>query len=115
MNQDYKWKGSTFISIFKKGDARSCHNYRAISLITNTSKILLTIIHKRMENTIERELTDNPAGFRKARRTRHHIANMRWIMGRQLEYGKQVKVMHLIASIMTCCEKRYSRWEYRHL
>jgi len=24
------WKGSTFIPIFKKGDARSCDNYRTI-------------------------------------------------------------------------------------
>src|SRR6218665_354406 len=48
------WKGSTFIPIFKKGDARSCDNYRTIALISHTSKILLKIIHKRMESTIER-------------------------------------------------------------
>src|SRR6218665_265380 len=38
------WKGSTFIPIFKKGDARSCDNYRTIALISHTSKILLKII-----------------------------------------------------------------------
>jgi len=43
-----------------------------------------------MESTIERELPDNQAGFRKARRTQDHIANMRWIMERQLEYGQEV-------------------------
>src|SRR6218665_1128296 len=48
------WKKSTFIPIFKKGDARSCDNYRTIALISHTSKILLKIIHKRMESTIER-------------------------------------------------------------
>src|SRR6218665_1437542 len=84
------WKGSTFIPIFKEGDARSCNNYRAIAIISHTSKILLKIIHERMESTIERELPDNQAGFRKARGTRDHIANMRWIMERQLEYGKEV-------------------------
>src|SRR6218665_2464266 len=67
------WKGSTLIPIFKNGDARSCDNYRTIALISHTSKILLKIIHKRMESTIERELPDNQAGFRKARGTRDHI------------------------------------------
>jgi len=60
------WKGSTFIPIFIKGDARSCDNYMTIALISHTSKILLKIIHKRMESTIERELPDNQAGFRKS-------------------------------------------------
>src|SRR6218665_1452302 len=79
------WKGSTCIPIFKKGDARSCDNYRTVALISHTSKILVKIIHKRMESTIEREFPDTQAGFRKARGTRDHIANMRWIMERQLE------------------------------
>ena len=30
------WKGSTFIPIFKKGDARSCDNYKTIALISHT-------------------------------------------------------------------------------
>ena len=45
-----------------------------------------------MKSTIERELPDNLAGFRKARGTPYHIANMRWIMERQLEYGKEVHI-----------------------
>ena len=63
-----------------------------MALISHTSKILFKIIHKRMENTIERELPDNQAGFRKVRGTRDHIANMRWIIERQLEYGKEVHI-----------------------
>jgi len=84
------WKRSVFIPIFKKGDARECGNYRTIAMISHTSKILLKIIHKRMEKTIERELPANQAGFRKARGTRDHIANIRWIMERQREYGQEV-------------------------
>src|ERR1043165_6319637 len=44
-----EWGKSIFIPIFKKGDARECENYRTIALISHTSKILLKIIHKRME------------------------------------------------------------------
>ena len=61
------WKGSTFIPIFKKRDARSCDNYNSFN--THTSKIQLKIIHQRMESTIERELPDNLSGFRKVRGT----------------------------------------------
>src|SRR6218665_4185932 len=83
-------EGINLYTNFKKGDARSCDNHRTIALISHTSKILLKIIPKRMESTIERELPDNQVGLRKARGTRDHIANMRWIMERQLEYGKEV-------------------------
>jgi hypothetical protein len=63
------WKNSVFIPIFKKGDAKDCGNYRTIALISHTSKILLKILHKRMESTVERELPANQAGFRKGRGT----------------------------------------------
>src|SRR6218665_3331415 len=105
------WKGSTFILIFKKGDARSCDNYRTIALISHTSKILLKIIHTRMESTIERELSDNQAGFRKARGTRDHIANMRWIMERQLEYGKEVHICFIDYSKAFDCINHELLWK----
>src|SRR6218665_153758 len=50
------------------------------------------MIHKRMESTIERELPDNQAEFRKARGTRYHITNMRWIMKRRLECGQEFHI-----------------------
>src|ERR1700733_13050358 len=84
------WEKSIFIPIFKKGDPRECENYMRIAIISHTSKILLKIIHKRMESTIERELPMNQAGFRKRRGTRDHIANLRWIMERQREFGQEV-------------------------
>ena len=43
------WKSSVFILLFKKGDAKECENYRTIAMISHISKILLKIIHKRME------------------------------------------------------------------
>jgi len=45
-----------------------------------------------MESTVERELPDNQAGFRRSRGTRDHIANLRWVMERQLEYGQEVHI-----------------------
>ena len=71
------WKKSMYIPIPKKGDAKECANNRTIALISHTSKVLLKIIQKRMEQYVERETPDTQAGFRKGRGTRDQIANLR--------------------------------------
>jgi len=65
------WRCSVFIPIPKKGDARECENNRTIAIISHTSKIILKIIQRRLENVVERDLEDVQAGFRKCKRTRH--------------------------------------------
>ena len=40
------WTQSVIICLFKKGDRSRCENYRIISLINHSSKILLDIIHQ---------------------------------------------------------------------
>ena len=105
------WTSSIFIPIFKKGDARECENYRTIALISHTSKILLKIIHKRMEGTIERELPKNQAGFRKRRGTRDHIANLRWIMERQREFGQEVHLCFIDYSKAFDCVNHALMWK----
>src|SRR6218665_1720665 len=82
-----------------------------VALISHTSKILLKIIHKRMKSIIERELPDNQAGFRKARGIRDHIANMRWIMERQLEYGKEVHICFIDYSKAFDCINHELLWK----
>jgi len=80
------WKTSVFIPIPKTGDIRDCSNHKTIALILHTSKVLLNIIHNRMESHVNREMPEVQGGFRKKRGTRDHIANMRWIIERQLEF-----------------------------
>jgi hypothetical protein len=80
-------------------------------MISHTSKILLKIIHKRMEKTIERELPTNKAGFRKARGTRDHIANIRWIIERQREYGQQVHMCFIDYSKAFDCIDHTLLWQ----
>jgi hypothetical protein len=84
------WKRSVFVPLFKKGDPKDCSNYRTIALISHTSKVLLKVIHNRMEQYVEREIPDVQAGFRKERGTRDQIANLRWIMERQREYNQEL-------------------------
>ena len=70
------WKMSVFIPIPKKGNAKECSNYCTIALISNTSKVMLKILQARLQQYMNRELTDVPAGFRKGRGTRDQIANI---------------------------------------
>ena len=71
--QDWKW--SVFIPIPKKGNPKECSNYRTVALISQKIKIL----QARLQQYVNRELRDVQAGFRKGRRTRDQIANIRWI------------------------------------
>jgi len=86
------WKKSVYIPIPKKGNATDCADYRTIALISHASKILLKIIQSRMEQTVQRELPDVQAGFRKGRGTRDQIANLRWIWERAKEYNQNIYV-----------------------
>ena len=45
--QDWKW--SVFIPIPKKGNAKECSNYCTIALISHTSKVMLKILHARLQ------------------------------------------------------------------
>ena len=70
----------SFISIPKKGNAKECSNYCTIALISNASKIMLKIVQARLQQYVNRELSDGQAGFRKGRETRDQIANIHWII-----------------------------------
>ena len=70
----------SFHSIPKKGNAKECSDYRAIALISHTSKVMLKILQARPQQYVNHELPDVQAGFRKGTGTRDQIANICWIM-----------------------------------
>ena len=43
------WKRSVFIPIPKKGNAKECSNYHTIALISQASKVMLKILHMRLQ------------------------------------------------------------------
>ena len=45
------WKRSFFIPIPKKGNAKECSNYCAITFISHASKVMLKILQARLSNT----------------------------------------------------------------
>ena len=56
------WKKSVFIPIPKKGNAKECSNYCTISLISHASKVMLKILQARLQQYVNRELSDVKAG-----------------------------------------------------
>ena len=87
--QDWK-RRSVFISILKNGIAKECSNYYAIALISNASKVMLKILQARLQQYVNCELPDVQAGFRKGRRTRDQIANIRWIIKKAKDFQKNI-------------------------
>ena len=88
------WKGSVFILISKKGNAKECSNYRTIVLISHASRVMLKILQARCHLYVNEELPDVQVGFRKGRGTRDQIANIPWIIEKAREYQK--KHLHLL-------------------
>ena len=80
----------SFHSIPKEGNAKECSNYCTIALISHTSKVILKILQARLQQYVNHELPDVQAGFRRGRRTRDQIANMRWIMEKAREFQKTI-------------------------
>ena len=84
------WKGSVFILVPKKGNAKECSNYRTIALISHASKVMFKILQARLQQYVNHELPDVQAGFRKGRGTRDQIANICWIIKKARELQKNI-------------------------
>ena len=63
-------KRSVFISIPKTCNGKECSNYHIIALIAHASKVMLRILKARLQQYVNRELPDVPAGFRRQRNQR---------------------------------------------
>ena len=54
----HDWKRSVFIPIPKKGNGKECSNYHTIALISHARKVMLKILQARLQQYVNRELTD---------------------------------------------------------
>ena len=59
------WKRSVFIPIPKKGNAKEYSNYRTLAFISHASEVMLKILQVRLQQYMNRELSDVQAAFRK--------------------------------------------------
>jgi hypothetical protein len=82
-----EWLIALIHPIHKKNDKTNCSNYRGISLLNMTYKVMANIIAKRLIPYTEELLHDYQYGFQKNRSTTDHIFALRNIMEKCYEYN----------------------------
>ena len=83
---------SILIPIPKKGSAKEWSNHLTIVLISHASKVMLKILHARLQHYANQELPDVQAGLRQDRGTRDQIANIHWIIEKAREFQKIISL-----------------------
>jgi len=85
-----EWKESIIVPIYKKGDKTDCNNYRGISLLPATFKILSNIQLLRLIPYAKEVIGDNQCGFRRNWSNTDHIFCIRQILEKKWEYNEAV-------------------------
>ena len=70
-------------------NAKESSNYHTIAFISHATKVILKTLQGRLQQNVNRELTDETAGFRKGGKTRDQITNHCWITERAREFQKK--------------------------
>ena len=101
----------------QKGNAKECSNYCTIALISHASKLMLKILQTRLQQYVNRKLSDVQAGFRKGRGTRDQIANIHWIIKKATEFQRNIYFCFIdYAKAFDCVDHnkpwKILRWEY---
>lgn len=87
-----EWLQSTFVAIPKKTNAKLCDQHRLISLINHITKIFTKIIHGRIYNKCESNISESQFGFRNALGTREAIFSLQVLIQRCRDMNKDAYV-----------------------
>jgi hypothetical protein len=85
-----QWKQFIIVPIYKKGDKTDCNNYRGISLLSTTYKILSNILLARLTPYVNEIIGDHQCGFRRNRSTLDQIFYILQILEKKWEYNGTV-------------------------
>ena len=96
-------KRSVYIPVPKKGNTKECSNYCTIALILHASKVMLKILQARLQQYMNRDLSDVQAGFSKGRGTSDQIANIRWIIEISREFQKSIYFCFTLTTLFLLC------------
>ena len=85
-----QWAESTFIPLPKKPKPRDCGDFRLISLMSHTLKILLRVLQERIHTRCEAVIGDSQFGFRSGLGTREALFSMNILLQKCKEFQKPV-------------------------
>ena len=91
------WTQSLIITLPKKGNLQLCQNYRTISLISHSSKVMLKVILNRLKPQAEEIIAEEQAGFRAGRSTTEQIFNLRILCEKYLQHQQNLYHVLLIS------------------
>ena len=80
-------------------------------LHSHASKVMLKILQARLQQYVNRKLPDVQAGFRKGRRTRDQIANIRWIIKKAREFQKNIYFFFIDYAKAFYCVNHNKLWK----
>jgi hypothetical protein len=86
-----QWKESAVVPIHKNGDKTDCSNYRGISLLSTSYKMLSHILLARPNPYADEITGDHHCGFRRNRSTTDHIFYIRQILEKKWEFHGTVR------------------------
>ena len=84
------WTQSLIITLPKKGNLELCKNYRNISLISHSSKVMLKVILTRLKPQAEEIIPEEQAAFRAGRSTTKQTFNLRILREKYLQYQQNL-------------------------
>ena len=91
------WTQSLIITLSIKGNLQCCQNYRTISLISFSSKVMMKVILNRLKPRTEEIIAEEQARFRAGRSTTEQIFNLRILCENYLQH--QQNLYHLFTDI----------------
>ena len=101
----------SFHSNPKNGNAKECSNYCTIALISHTSIVMLKILQDRLQQYVNRELSDVQASFRKGGGSRNQIANIHWIIKKAREFQKNIYFCFIDYAKASDCVNHNELWK----
>jgi hypothetical protein len=106
----HQWKESVVVPIHKKGDKTNCNNYRGMSLLLTSYKILSAILLASLTSYADKITGDHHCGFWHSRSTTDQIFYIQQIPEKKWEYNGTV--LHLFVDFKKAYDSVRGKYYY---
>ena len=89
------WRKGQIVTIHKKGDQQLCKNYRGITLLNTTYKIMSSLIQRRLSQLSRSTVGQYQCGFTKGRSTTDAIHAVKQIMEKTYEHRIDIEMLFI--------------------